>query len=156
MAPKTVRSQAKKAPPTRKSEPLFPLLGKERVKFVRIARDLSEVLVSTYGDQVSISKFEKILGEIRGREDLREKLDISQFILDKYQVYLAAKSAMIEEQNLLKNSFATPIVDLEQSLKVEDLFRGNKTVARENSASGETLHTAGSGPANTQGKESPQ
>jgi len=109
-------------PPVKKPEPLFHLMGKKRVTFVGVARELSEVLLDTYGEEMSISKFERILLELKGQETLKDKIYILDSLLSLHTKYLVAKKDMIEEQNLFKSSFSTKPVETVAATNVAELF----------------------------------
>lgn len=87
------------------SAPLYPLLGVKRVAFKQAAALLSQDLISKYGEEVTITKFEHILLEIRGRSDLRDKIYLEEYTLNLHKNYILAKAEMIEEQNMFAQSF---------------------------------------------------
>lgn len=140
MPPKNKVSGGSSKPlPVKKPGPLFHLIGKNRVAFIHAARRLSGVLERDYGPEVSISKFEKILGEVKGRSDLAEVIYLPQQTMDLYKVYLEAKSSMIEEQNLLRSSLATPVVNVEQSFDVATFLGGKDGAAVSEQQGGEKI-----------------
>lgn len=96
---------AKKQPPKR-PEPLYPLMGKQRVVFRDYARNLSEYLANIYGPEMSINRFDKTLAELRGRSDLRDKLFLEEKAITGLKEYHEKKRLMIEEQNMFRQSFS--------------------------------------------------
>jgi hypothetical protein len=106
----------------KKPEPLLHLMGVNRVKFLAFARQLSEVLHLTYGDEMSITKFGRILLELKGQKSLKDMVYLDQKTLDLYGSYLEAKNLMIEEQNRFRSSFSTPTLETQVSLSKTDLF----------------------------------
>lgn len=121
-------SVAAKKPPdkttqVKKPEPLYHLLGKERVKFIASARALSEVLHRTYGDEMSITKFSRILVELQGQTALSHLIDLDEKILALFSAYVDSKHKMIEEQKLFKSSYSTPPLEVAVPLTKQQLFR---------------------------------
>jgi hypothetical protein len=106
----------------KKPEPLYPLLGKKRVNFIQVARALSEDLHLTYGDEMSITKFSRILVELQGQKALQDMVYLEQSLLDKFLAYQKAKQEMIEEQNLFRSSYSTPSVGVVIPDKVSTIF----------------------------------
>jgi hypothetical protein len=126
IAPKT--AQGAKTIQAKNPVPLYHLIGKEKVAFVRQASELSGVLRLTYGDEITITKFGRILLELQGRNDLKELIYLEQSTLDLFHEYEKQKQKMIEEQNLFKSSFSTPPVQTVVALKVDDVFNSVETV----------------------------
>jgi hypothetical protein len=106
----------------KKPEPLFHLIGTKRVAFVKAARVLSEDLRLTYGDEMTITKFGRILLELRGQKNLQDMVYLEQKLLNMYHFYTKCKNDMIEEQNLFKSSFSTPSIQTEIPDKVINIF----------------------------------
>jgi hypothetical protein len=106
----------------KKPEPLFHLIGTKRVAFIKAARVLSEDLRLTYGDEITITKFGRILLELRGQKSLQDMVYLEQKLLDEYHDYIVCKNDMIEEQNLFKSSFSTPSIRMAIPDKVVDIF----------------------------------
>jgi len=106
----------------KKPEPLFHLIGRKRVAFIEAARALSEDLHLVYGDEMSITKFGRILVELRGQNDLQGMVYLEQKLLDMFLLYEKTKEEMIEEQNLFKTSYSTPSIQMTFPEKVEDIF----------------------------------
>jgi hypothetical protein len=107
---------------TKKSEPQFHLCGKKRVAFIEAARSLAEDLRLTYGGEMSINKFGRILVELKGQNSLRDMVYLEQSMLDKFHSYEKSKSEMIEEQNLFRSSFSTPSFGMNIPEKVDSIF----------------------------------
>jgi hypothetical protein len=105
-----------------KPEPLYPLIGTKRVAFLKVARALSEVLHLTYGDEMSITKFGRILVELRGQNSLRGLVFLEQKTLDMFLAYEKSKQEMIEEQNLFRSSYSTPSVRVPIPDKISNIF----------------------------------
>jgi hypothetical protein len=102
--------------------PLYHLIGKEKVAFVELASQLSGILRLTYGDEVTITKFGRILLELRGRNDLKGMVYLEQKTLTLFHAYEKQKQKMIEEQNLFKTSISTPPVQTFIAPKVDEIF----------------------------------
>jgi hypothetical protein len=105
-----------------KPVPLYHFIGKEKVAFIKLARQLSGVLDSTYGGEVTITKFGRILIELQGRKDLEDMVFLEQNTLDLFHAYEKQKQKMIEEQNLFKSSFSTPPVQTVTAVEVSGIF----------------------------------
>jgi len=111
--------------PVAKPEPLYPLIGINRVNFRKAASALSDYLTTTYGPEVSITKYEKILIEIKDRRDLQGRVHIQDHGLDLLRDYNIHKALMIEEQNAFRRSFAlTPVQTITVATSVAELFGG--------------------------------
>jgi hypothetical protein len=121
-SPMAFKPQGVKPVQVKKPEPLFHLVGTKRVAFIRAARVLSEDLRLTYGDEMSITKFGRILLELRGQKNLQDMVYLEQKLLDSYHFYMKCKNDMIEEQNLFKSSFSTPSIKTEIPDKVINIF----------------------------------
>jgi hypothetical protein len=104
------------------SAPLHLLMGKKRVAFLAIARTLSTVLVDTYGDGFSISKFEKALIELRGQSSLKDLIHLEDSLLSCHARYVVAKQDMLEEQAKFKSAYSTAPILTETVGSVEELF----------------------------------
>jgi hypothetical protein len=106
----------------KKPEPLYPLIGTKRVAFIKQARVLSEVLRLTYGDEMTITKFGRILVELQGQKALQGMVYLEQETLEKFHAYQKCKLEMIEEQSSFKSSFSTPSLGTVFPDKVETIF----------------------------------
>jgi hypothetical protein len=121
----------------KKPEPLYHLIGKKRVAFLEVARVLAGDLHLTYGDEMSINKFGRILMELKGQTGLKELVYLEQKTLELFHKYEQMKQEMIEEQNAFRTSFSTSslmadipqkVIDIfdEEKSRREKLFRANK------------------------------
>jgi hypothetical protein len=120
-------SEKKKPSPVEKKAPIWFKMGKQRVKFNAIARSLSDNLRLIYGEDFSISHFEKALIELKGQTALQEKVEIGNGLLEMHNEYVVQKARMIEEQRLFSSSFQTKPVVAEIITSVNDLFRSPAT-----------------------------
>lgn len=104
-------------------ESLFPLIGKKRVAFLQSAEKLDKLLKGTYGSEMTITKFEKILVEIKGRPELKDKLHLEDETLVAHCQYVDSKREANEELALFRQAFrAPPVPSVPEVSKVEDLF----------------------------------
>jgi hypothetical protein len=141
-----------KKPPTKpiqakKPEPLYHLLGKERVKFIGLARKFAEVLRLTYGDEMSINKFSRILVELQGQKSLSELIHLDQAMLDMFCAYNDAKHKMIDEQNSFKSSYSTPPLKIVVPSSKEELFGAEPRSVSDDQAGDPESFLEGSGSA---------
>jgi hypothetical protein len=118
----------------RKPEPLYHLIGKKRVEFIKLARQFAEDLHHLYGDEMTITKFGRILVELRGQIALSAVVHLDQSLLDQYHAYAIAKREMIEEQNSFKSSYSTPLIEPDIPLSMEGLFNVETRPRAEKSA----------------------
>lgn len=73
---------------------------------------------------MTISKFEKILVEIRGRADLRDKLYLEDEAIKLHQAYNAAKAASLDELVTFRQTYSTtPVTVAPDVTSVDDLFK---------------------------------
>jgi hypothetical protein len=129
-SPATGKTAVAKRTGDNKSPPAYLLMGRKRVEFIGSARALSLVLSETYGSEMSISKFERALVELRAKKALKDKVFLTDALLQLHSAYVCAKSAMVDEQNLLRSTFST--VHVESSvdvLSVEELFAPSESVS---------------------------
>lgn len=124
----TLRQQGQTPPqPRPRQEILFPLVGKKRVAFIKVAQELDDFLKKTYGSEMTISKFEKILIEIRGRSELRDKLFLEDSALKLHSRYISAKAESMDELASFRQSFSpTPVTIVPDVTSVDDLFSQSK------------------------------
>jgi hypothetical protein len=134
--PSLAQSKAPRNKPiqAKKPEPLYHLIGKERVKFIKLARQFSEDLRHLYGDEMSITKFGRILVELKGQKALDDLIHLDQSMLDQFHAYQLAKRAMIEEQNSFKSSFSTPLIESDLPLEKERLLSAETRPIADNTA----------------------
>jgi hypothetical protein len=92
------------------------------VHFIKLAREFSEDLHLLYGDEMSITKFGRILLELKGQKTLKDLVHLDDIVLQKHLAYNKAKKEMIEEQNLFRSSFSAQPVELTELETVQDLF----------------------------------
>lgn len=108
-------------PSKQDKDPVWWSFTKTQSDFTSAARSLSDTLVRVYG-QVSISKFEKMLGEISTLTPEQKKLiALSQPLIDLYKKYKKAK----EDRDAQRQSFRATkdVVAIEATLgSVEDLL----------------------------------
>lgn len=142
MPPKKTAAPKKAAvPPTRQGPPggtpvnpnrsrqeiLFPLVGRKRVAFIKAANELDSALKGTYGSEMTISKFERILIEVRGRSDLKDKLFLEDSMMKLHHAYAKAKAESMDELVAFRQSFSpSPVVTLPEITSVDDLFSQSK------------------------------
>jgi hypothetical protein len=121
-------TQAVKKPPgvkpvqVKKPEPLFHLIGRKRVTFIKVARALAEDLRLVYGDEMTITKFGRLLVELQGQKSLQDLVYLEQSLLDSFHLYTKCKGEMIEEQNSFKSSYSTPSFRMDVPVKVDNIF----------------------------------
>lgn len=106
-----------------KAGPAWHLLGVKRVGFLAIAKALAGTLTEVYGKEMSISKFEKALSELKGHEELRDKVHIDDGILEMHAKYVLAKKEMVDEQNLFRSTSTTAPLSVGSPLTVDALFK---------------------------------
>lgn len=110
-----------------RQEILFPLVGKKRVAFIKAARELDDALKGTYGSDMTISKFERILNEVRGRSDLKDKLFLEDSMMLLHHAYAKAKAESMDELVAFRQSFSpSPVISLPEITSVDDLFSQSK------------------------------
>lgn len=135
MAPKKQPPPKKPSPPPpvrrdlapaakSKQEMLYPLIGKARVAFIKAARKLDELLKEEYGQEMTISRFEKILVEIRGHPELKDKLALDDNTLQHFATYVEAKQRSVDELAMFRQSYhTTPVQCVQGITKIDDLFK---------------------------------
>lgn len=117
------KAQASSAAPRPRQEPLYPLVGKKKVEFNLLASSLDHELKRLYGQEMTISKFEKILIEVRGRADLKDKLYLTDEILKSHKDFVAARTAYQLEAADFRATYATtPVTVVPDVSSVDDLF----------------------------------
>lgn len=102
--------------------PSWTIMGKSSVRFVAAARSLSEHLHRTYGEEISISKFEKALIELRSKPELKDKIHLTDETLRLHVEYISSKKAKIEEQNLFKTTFSGIPVESHEIRTLDDIW----------------------------------
>ncbi|MBE7956487.1 hypothetical protein ILP86_19460 [Microbacterium sp. R1] len=113
----------KSTKPSGHGGPSFSAVGKQRVAFIQAARCFDEYLKRVYGSNMTISQFERILLEVRGRPELRPMLFIEPEAIKLHVEYCAAKKRSEEEEATFKQTFATPSVAIAADItSIEDLF----------------------------------
>lgn len=138
-APK--RAAPKKAPPppaqtprrtnnpprVQSQELLFPEIGLEKYHFIQAARAFDNALKAEYGDQMTITRFEKILLEIQGRSELRPRLRLTDEMMALRHAYVEANRRRMEEALAFRQSLSlTPVVANLDATRVDDLFPKSK------------------------------
>lgn len=107
--------------------PIFSAVGKQRVAFVKAARDFDEYLKRVYGSNMTITQFERILIEVKGRADLRPMLYIEPEAIKLHVEYCTAKKRSEEEEATFRQTYATPSVAIAADIaSVDDLFSTTK------------------------------
>jgi len=122
-------SKSSKIGGTRKSGPPFGKKGipakkgwewatftKKSVCFTDEARKLSELLTQTYGDNVSISQFEKMIAAYASMTDDRKgMIYINQAMIEQYEIFKAARDARDSERDSFRSDIA--VTDVEGGLE---------------------------------------
>lgn len=129
--PKTQKSKAGKSAPAAKRQVPKPgktqvpakkgwewaAFTKKSVTFNRCAANLSELLSQTYGDNVSISQFEKMVSALASmKPEQKELIYLSKGTLDCYEDYRTARDARDTERKNFRDDIS--VVDVEGGLKV--------------------------------------
>lgn len=110
-----------------RQEFLFPLVGKKRVAFIKAAKELDDALKGTYGSEMTISKFERILNEVRGRSDLKDKLFLEDSMMLLHHAFAKAKAESMDELVAFRQAFSpSPVISLPEITSVDDLFSQSK------------------------------
>jgi hypothetical protein len=122
--------------PQKKGDPAFWLITKKQVAFTRAARAYSEALTDEYGDQISISKFEAALAEIRGNSSLKDIVHLSEEIFALRGDYHKALEERREERDRLRKGVGTPKVP-QQIDNVDDVFRDSSKGEHKDTADGQ-------------------
>jgi hypothetical protein len=85
---------------------------KKAVDFNRAAKDLSDSLKSVYGDNLSISQFEKFVGAVPSMtEAQRGSLYVDRHSVDLFKIYRDARSARDAERDIFRGDKAIGDVD---------------------------------------------
>lgn len=104
-------------------ESLIPEIGIKRVAFIRAARALDNALKEAYGDSMTITKFEKILNEVRGRQDLKDRVYLTDELLRLHHAYNHANGERQEELVAFRQTLQlTPVASTVSVQRVDDLF----------------------------------
>jgi hypothetical protein len=114
--------QSKKAPPAKKQAPVkvapkskiweWAIYSKTSVQFTEAANKLSKSLVSTYGNSVSISHYEKLISAIPTMPEAeRALIHIKESEIKLLTAYRAAKKARDDERDSFKSDVNIADVD---------------------------------------------
>jgi hypothetical protein len=127
--PKKGNAPAKKtAAPTKKGWEWAPFTNKS-VTFVAAARKLSELLTQTYGDNVTISLFEKMIAAMPNMSAERKALIyIDQETINAFEEYRKARDARDTERETFRGDIA--VADVEGGLAAAKAVVSTMSISR--------------------------
>jgi hypothetical protein len=113
-------------------DPVWWLFTATAANFASAAEDLDIQLKATYGPQVSISQFERMLVELSGlTEEHRALVLLTKDTLNLYELYIRARKARDDERDAFRVS--KDVASVESSLAfAQELFSESKKEEEEN------------------------